>query len=80
MRHVLLPYVEESELARLQEILDRVCRELEIQTTPETRHLREFLARQLVVLRDSEDLSDDVLSARLTARARFLGIRENYPR
>ena len=80
MRHAVLPYVEQPELARLQEIFDRVCRELEIEATPETRHLREFLARQLVVLRDSEDLSDEALSARLTARASFLVIQENYPR
>lgn len=61
-------------LERLQSILESTCEQLNIPNTPATRQVRDFLGRQLIALREAEDVKDEILRERLASRARFIGI------
>ena len=68
-----LSSLEDPELTRLQTILDAACERLHIEPTPETRHIREFLGRQLISMRESETVDDATLIGRIADRAQLLG-------
>lgn len=63
-----------AQLARLQRILEATCDQLDVPKTPETLHVREFLARQLIAFETGEGLDDEALVSRLTARAKLIGL------
>jgi hypothetical protein len=63
-----------AQLARLQRVLDATCDRLDVPKTPETLHVREFLARQLIAFEAGEGFDEDALVSRLTARARLIGL------
>jgi hypothetical protein len=67
------PFLGSAELSRLQQILDAACQELNIQDSNASRHVRELLGRQLIVLRDTSEYDDEALLKRIVDRARLLG-------